>query len=123
MSFDLFQSRRNYNYYCEYWTRAEDSKPEFIELERIPDGHFTARIVSQVTQREQFFGSTFMHSQENLQLETRDKVPTLKAEDVIKFQDHFWRVNSVQTKPARIQMTEFQKNDAVSYTTVIEIRK
>ena len=58
MSFDLFQSRRNYNYYCEYWTRAEDSKPEFIELERIPDGHFTARIVSQVTQREQFFGST-----------------------------------------------------------------
>lgn len=125
--FDLSQEKRNYNIFCEYWCRDTDvdlpNRIELINLKRVATGAFWAKRLGTHTKREDFFGSNMMHPQESMQIETRDFVQKLSAEDVIKINGEFWRVVNSQSYPTYPQQNDFCAPNAVSHTTIIEIRK
>lgn len=62
MAYDLFQSRRNYNNKCLWWSRevGEEYTPAEIIIKRAPEGCFMAKQENPFSQRENSIYNTFL---------------------------------------------------------------
>ena len=125
MSFDLFQSRRNYNEPCKWWSRDERDELESNELimKRIPSGTFWAKEVSPESLQNIQIGNTFMFDKTNITIKTPDNIFGLKNNDVVLFRDELWIVINVQKTKARMQQTQFAIEKNCSHYWYIELRK
>ncbi len=125
MSFDLFQSRRNYNEQCRWWTRNEGDNIEENELryKRVPSGYFNAREVNAEANDKNVIGGIFMVDRTQVTIESPDNLSTIKANDIVEYQDELWRVENCQKKKARIQNSEFANANNVSHNWYLSLIK
>ena len=125
MSFDLFQSRRNYNEPCKWWSRNESD--EFTEdelvMKRIPTGSFMAKEVSPETERDNPIANSWLLQRSGTTIKTPDDIYGIVSQDLVWYQGEKWIVVSVQKIKARIQQTQFATDRYCSHYWYIELRK
>lgn len=103
---DLFTSRRDMNNYCVYWKQNEDE--DVVSINEIvynkePYGFFYAAEVSSLTKENQVVGQVVMFSKRDITLRTTDYVKDLDENDIVKYNDEYWRVENVQFKKKKKQ--------------------
>ena len=132
MGFDLFQSRRNMNEYCRWWTRKESDDAEEDELvyKRAPSGSFYAKEINAEVQDDNIIGGILMTDKTSVTIQACDNLQELynAQQDVrnrvlVEYQGELWRVDSVQKRKARIQNSEFAKAEYVSHYWYLSLIK
>lgn len=132
MSFDLFQTRRNMNEECRWWTRNESDDIEEDELvyKRVPRGFFYAKEVNAEVQDDNVIGGVFMTDKTSVTIMSSDDLSDLynDKQDIrnrvlVEYQGEYWRADNVQKRKARIQNTEFGKSSEVSYYWYLSLIK
>lgn len=132
MAFDLFQSRRNQNERCRWWSREESEDYEEDELifKRIPSGTFYAKEVNAETQDDNVLANVFMLDKTSVTIMSSDDLTSLynqkldiRNKVIVEYQGEIWRVDNVQKRKARIQNTEFGRADRVSHYWYLSLIK
>ena len=132
MSFDLFQSRRNMNERCKWWSRNESDEVEENELryKRVPSGYFYAKEVNAEVQDDNIIGGVFMTDKTSVTIMSSDDLTSLQAKQLdmrnkvlVEYQGELWRVDNVQKRKARIQNTEFGNVNRVSHYWYLSLIK
>lgn len=132
MGFDLFQSRRNQNEYCRWWSRkeTEDEDEDKLVYERVPTGSFHAKEVNAEAREDNVIGGIFMTDKTSVTIMSSDDLTDLynnKKEMsnrvLVDYQGEIWRVNDVQKRKARIQNSEFANPDYVSHYWYLSLIK
>ena len=125
MSFDLFQSRRNYNEPCKWWNRDMRDKydPDELVHKRVPTGTFMAKEVSAETERNNPVANTWLLNRTGTTIKTPDDVFGIQSECLVWYQGELWLVVDVQKIKARIQQTQFATDKHCSHYWYIELRK
>lgn len=136
MSFDLFQSRRNYNEKCVWWSR--DERNEYLEddlgnieisnsdeliMRRTPSGYFMAKQENAVMKRENTLYNIYSTEKTTTTVKTPDNVEGIKQKDLVLFRGEKWIVAGVQKVQARVQQREFASDKNCSHYYYIELRK
>ena len=131
MGFDLFQSRRNFNERCEWWSRNESEDLDDNELvyKQLPSGSFFAKEENAEAEDDNLIGGIIMVDRTTVTIKSPDDLRALvkkyvmKNRVLVKYQGDLWRVQAVQKRKARIQNSEFADADNVShywYLTLIK---
>lgn len=125
MGFDLFQSRREYNEFCKWWSRNESDEFSSDELimKRIPTGMFLAKEVSSENKQSDIISDSFMFDKTTITIKSPDNLNGLKQHDLILFRGEKWFVVTVQKSKAKIQNTFFANDKNCSHFWYIELRK
>ena len=132
MSFDLFQSRRNMNERCRWWSKNESDEVKDNELryKRVPSGYFYAKEVNAEVQDDNIIGGVFMTDKTSVTIMSSDNLASLQAkqldmrnEVLVEYQGELWRVDNVQKRKARIQNTEFGNVNRVSHYWYLSLIK
>lgn len=125
MSFDLFQSRRNYNEPCKWWNEDARDKfdPDELIYNRNPTGTFMAKEVSPETERDNPVINTWLIHRSGTTIKTPDNIDGIKSECLVWYQGELWVVVDVQKVKARIQQTQFATDKNCSHYWYIELRK
>ena len=123
--FDLFQSRRNYNEPCKWWSRneSEDNSSDELIMKRIPTGTFMAKEITAENFQNTQIGNTFMFDRTNITIQTPDDVYGIKNNDLVLYQDEKWIVINVSKRKARMQQSQFASDRYCSHYWYIELRK
>lgn len=125
MANDFFQSKRNYNQICKWWTRKdedEDTSDELI-MKRIPNGVFYAKEVAPENVTSEAVGDSFMFERNQITIKSPDNLWGMKKNDLILYEDEKWIVESVQKPHSRTQNTFFAGDRNCSHYWYIEIRR
>jgi len=132
MAFDLFQSRRNMNEECRWWSRneAEEIDEDVLRYKRVPRGYFLAKEVNAEVQDDNVIAGIFMADKTSVTIMTADSLTDLYNEKqdiknrvLVEYQGEIWRVDNVQKRKARIQNTEFGAADKVSHYWYLSLIK
>ena len=125
MSFDPFQSRRNYNICCKWWSRAQyaDIEEDELVFNRVPSGHFYAKEVSAEADTDSVIGGVFMLDRTNVTIKSPDDLGKIQSKDLVEYQGEKWVVVSVQKSKARLQKTYFASDKNCSHYWYLELRK
>lgn len=125
MGFDLFQSRREYNEFCKWWSRNEsdDFSSDELIMKRIPTGMFLAKEVSSENKQSDIISDSFMFDKTTITIKSPDNLNGLKQHDLILFRGEKWFVVTVQKSKAKIQNTFFANDKNCSHFWYIELRK
>lgn len=132
MGFDLFQSRRNMNESCRWWSRNDSDEISDNELRyrRVPRGYFMAKEVNAEVQDDNVIAGTFMTDKTSVTIMSSDDLSDLYNENeditnkvLVEYQGDIWRVDNVQKRKARIQNTEFGRVDKVSHYWYLSLIK
>ena len=125
MSFDLFQSRRNYNEPCRWWSRNENEEYDEDEYvyKRVPSGSFFAKEVNAETDDNNIIGGVFMVDRNSVTIASPDNLDGIKDRDWIEYQGELWRVDNIQKRKARMQNSEFAADRNVSHYWYLSLIK
>ena len=125
MGLDLFQSRRNYNQLCKWWSRDERDEFESDELvhKRVPSGSFWAKEVNAEELKNNVINGSVMFDSSRVTIKSPDNCEGLKNNDLVEYQGCLWRVDNVQKKKARIQNSEFAADSVVSHYWYLNLVK
>ena len=132
MGFDLFQSRRNFNEECRWWSRNEKDEYEEDELlyKRTPRGHFWAKEVNAEVQDDNIIANFFAADKTSVTIMSSDDLSDLYNDEqdvqnrvLVEYQGKIWRVENVQKRKARIQNTEFGKVEESSHYWYLSLIK
>lgn len=125
MGFDLFQSRRNFNERCSWWSREESGIYEedmLVYREKKPSGVFYAKEANAEVQGDNLIGGIIMAEKTSVTIMSADDLTSLynhiydlKDKVLVEYQGQIWRVDSVQKRKARIQNSEFANIRRVSH--------
>ena len=128
---DIWTSRRGNFIECEYWLKEDsvmsENLSDFIKnpddeltYKSEPDGIFFAKEVNAYTQDNQVIAEVFMAKRETITLETSDDISVLKRNDIVRFNDKKYRVDSIQKVPFKNQR-QFLAN-AQSFTYYLSLK-
>lgn len=125
MGFDLFQSRRNYNERCKWWSRneAEENTPDELIMKRVPSGQFYAKEMNAEQLMKLNLGGVFRIDSTHVTIKSPDDLDNIKGDDIVLYQGEKWMVVSVQKTKAKLQQTEFAADKNCSHFWYIELRK
>ena len=125
MSFDLFQSRRNYNEPCKWWKRdlRSDFNSSELVMKRVPTGTFMAKEVTPETERNNPIANSWLLNHSGITIKTPDNVYGIQSEDLVLYKGERWIVVNVQKMKARMQQSEFATDMNCSHYYYIELRR
>ena len=125
MSIDLFQSRRNYNELCRWWSRNEDDEYESNELviKRVATGQFCAKEVNAEQLMKSNLAGVFRIDSSHVTIKSPDDLRDIKVDDLVEYQDEIWMVENVQKSKAKIQNTQYAGDKNCSHFWFLELRK
>ena len=115
---DLWTSRRDFFLKCEYWSQNEDenyvSNMEIVHND-MPTGTFRAKEVNSFVVSNGIIGSSFMYEENNVTIETRYDVSDLKRNDLVRIEEKFYRVDSIQKAYVKKQRQFHKGKTSASY--------
>lgn len=120
---DLYQSRRTTHTLCYYWKKLQGDRVSANELnynKKNLAGIFYAQEITPQFFSNNTYGNNFMFENCDLTLKTNDEITNLKSNDIVKYDDKYWIVVSVQKK-RQLKESQFSKNP--SNTFYIALRK
>ena len=125
MSFDYFQSRRNYNEPCKWWSRNEsdDYESDQLVLKRIPSGTFMAKEITPEMERDNPVANAWLLHRSGITIKTPDNIYGISSEDLVYYAGEVWIVVTYQKIKARMQQSEFASDKNCSHYWYIELRR
>ena len=125
MSTDIFQSRRNYNEDCRWWTRNENDMADESELvmKRVASGSFCAKEMSPIQLMEVNLGNSFRIDSTHTTIKSPDNLEGMKADDLVEYQGEIWIVDDIQKSKAKLQNTYYAADKNCSHFWYIALRK
>lgn len=125
MAFDIFQSRRNYNEPCKWWSRneGEEYDEDVLIHKRVPTGTFWAKEISPETDDNNIIGGVFMVDRDAVTIVSPDNLFGIKDRDWVEYQGEIWRIDNVQKRKARMQNSEFAADRNVSHYWYLSLIK
>ena len=132
MAFDLFQSRRNMNELCRWWSRNEsdDIDEDELQYKRVARGSFYAKEINAEVQDDNVIAGIFATDKTSVTIMSSDDLSDLYNEyqdirnrTLVEYQGEIWRVDNVQKRKARIQNSEFAKTSEVSHYWYLSLIK
>jgi hypothetical protein len=132
MGFDLFQSRRNQNEFCRWWSRNESSdyEEDVLIYKQIPSGSFYAKEISAEVQDDNIVAGVFFAEKNSITIMSSDDLTSLfnSKQDIrnkvlVEYQNEIWRVDNVQKRKARIQNSEFGRVNNISHYWYLSLIK
>lgn len=126
MATDIFQSRRNYNEYCRWWTRNENDDEideSELKMNRTATGSFCAKEMSPIQLNAMNLGGVFRIDGTHTTIKSPDDLGNIKVDDYIEYQGEIWRVDDVQQTKAKLQNTYYADNKNCSHFWYIALRK
>lgn len=132
MAFDLFQSRRNMNERCRWWSRnnSDDYEEDELIYKRLPSGFFYAKEVNSEAQDDNVIAGVFMLDKTSVTIMSGDNLVELANEKndignrvLVEYQGEIWRLDNVQKRKARIQNSEFASANNVSHYWYLSLIK
>lgn len=93
---DIYGSRRNKPLVCYYWKVKDTKEYEKLIHENKPSGVFYASEVRAENYQRNVINGTFNFASSSFYIETYDSVEGIKANDLIKVEDIYYLVISVQ---------------------------
>ena len=125
MSIDIFQSRRNYNEICRWWSRNENDEYSTNELisKRIESGSFCAKEVSPIQLMNTSLSGVFRIDSTHTTIKSPDNLENIKADDLVEYQGELWRVDDIQKSKAKIQNTLYAYDRNCSHFWYLSLRK
>lgn len=125
MANDIFQSKRNYNQLCKWWSCTDEDRNTLDELilKRVPTGIFYAKEVSQQDSSSSVLSNTFMFERNQVTIKTPDNIYGIKKNDLVEYEGERWIVELVQKPHSRLQHTFFANDKHCSHFYYIELRK
>ena len=125
MSVDIFQSRRNYNEFCRWWSRNEsdDIEPNELAMKRVASGSFCAKEMSPIQLMNTNLGGTFRIDSTHTTIKSPDNLDGIKADDLVEYQGELWMVDDIQKSKARMQGTYYGNDRNCSHFWYISLRK
>lgn len=115
---DLFATRRTYNEVAHFW-KATEEDTETLMHKKKSDGSFYCKEESSFMKQNQIVNGMFMCSDNSILIKTEDLIETLSENDIVKFREKVWIVQSIQRKTKNKQ-TEFLNKP--SYITYIQLK-
>ena len=118
---NLNHSRRVAFNKCTYWKREENFKGDANELihKKKPSGIFFAKPVNNKNKEENNVNGVMMFTQDNITLETQDKV-NIDRGDIVWFRKGIWFVDRVQAQEI---LRESQYMSEQAYIYYLDLRK
>lgn len=125
MSIDIFQSRRDYNEPCKWWSRNEtdDYESDEMIMKRVPTSIFWAKEISPEVMQDAIVGGSFRFDKTTVTIKSPDNLWGIKNDDLILYQGEKWIVDSVQKVKAKKQNSLFAADRNCSHYWYIELRK
>jgi hypothetical protein len=123
---DIWTSRRGNFIECEYWLKEDyvmdtnlvdfiKNPDDEIVYQREPDGVFFAKESGSYTSDNQTIAEAFMVKRESISLETSDDISRLRQNDIVKFNDKKYRVDSIQKVPFKNQRQFLANSQSFTY--------
>lgn len=118
-SIDIYTSRRNEFDECAYWSRDDDEQDlSKYAYENDITGIFYAKEMSALSTQKNNVGGVFLYDEDSITIETSDIV-SIKAGDIVRYDDKLWLVMSVQKKEIH-KRKQFLKDSF--YKTYIQLK-
>lgn len=117
---DIYHSRRGKFKLAKYWLRDEDTKVGDLSvyvLKNKPTGQFYCSEVSNTGVNKQQVNNVIIYDSSQLTLETNDDIDGVAVGTVIQYQNHAWRVVSMQ-KQLHKRENEFGVAEWTTYLTI-----
>lgn len=120
MAIDIFESRRTYFEFVEYWKRdINASIPTSEIVSEKHSGVFYAKEVNSENSVNEIVGGAFMFDDHNVMLKTNDDISDMNQNDVCRYDGRLWNVVSIQRRK-RIKKSAL--SNVPSYITYIQLR-
>ena len=126
MGVDLFQSRRDCNEFCRWWSRTDDEvrkQDNELVMKRIPSGTFWAKEISPEEYKKNIVAGDFIFDSSHTTIRSPDDCFGLKQDDLVEYQGETWIVVTVQKGKAKLSNTFFATDRNCSHYWYIELRK
>lgn len=124
----MFTDRRDKFDVCIYWKTDKEildaygnkiyNKLDYVETE--PSGSFYGKLYSPQYFDKNIVGNSFMFDEEIVSIITDEDLSDLKINDIIKFRNEIYRVDTISKKPKR---KNNQFNDEVGYSYIINLKR
>lgn len=120
---DLETSRRDMFDLCTYWSQNDNQN--LVSLDQLvhnkkPTGEFYAKEENSLSVQNQVVGGSFMFEETTVTLKTNDDVHLLRQNDVVFYDNKYYRVESIQQVKVRKQRQYLKSNYSAS--TYISLR-
>lgn len=120
---DLYTSRRDHFLKCVWF--SQDTNEDFVPISSVvheenPSGSFFAKELNPYTVSNHVIGGSFYVNRNSVQIMTYDNVENLKKNDLVKFNNHVWRVEEKQTSYINKQK-QFSSNP--SKVTILSLQR
>ena len=125
MPIDIFQSRRNYNETCRWWSRIEEDENTSDELisKRVASGTFCAKEMSPMQLMNMNLDGVFRIDSTHTTIKSPDNLEGVKADDLVEYQGEMWRVDDIQKSKAKMQNTLYASDRNCSHFWYVSLRK
>ncbi len=112
----IFTSRRDMPHLCRYWKQDETEYYDKNEIgyKKKAEGEFYAKEVSSQQNSSQVVGGVFMFDNNTVSLKTNDDIENMRKNDIVEYNEEFWRVIDIQKKPIR-KNSQFMKRQIYTY--------
>lgn len=120
---DINTSRRDMFDLCQYW--SQDNNADIVPYDQIvhnrrPTGEFYAKEENSLSVQNQVVAGTFMFEETTVTLKTNDDTKTLKRNDIVRYDNKYYRVETIQQIKIKKQRQFLRYN--YSTTTYISLR-
>lgn len=120
---DINTSRRDMFDLCQYW--SQDNNADIVPYDQIvynrrPTGEFYAKEENSLSVQNQVVAGTFMFEETTVTLKTNDDTKTLKRNDIVRYDNKYYRVETIQQIKIKKQRQFLRSN--YSTTTYISLR-
>lgn len=120
----LWSGGRDKFHKCEYWLVDENentTKRNQVVYYSQPNGIFMAKISNNEVEDKQNIDDSFQFDVSYVTLETTDNIQDLKNNNIVRFKDKIYIVESIDKVPLRKNAEQFL-NDFVPYKYYISLR-
>lgn len=122
---DLWSSRRDMFIKCEYWSQDRSELDQYsnskVVYNSVPTGFFYAKEVNSYSTSNQVIAESYMVEENSITIMTRDDVSNLKRNDIIRFEETIYRVDSIEKEPIKKQRNYM--SSGLSFTYYISLRR
>lgn len=118
---DIFQSRRTHFFSCAWWSRDESGVGNSEEevYNTTPTGIFYARPITSENDRATVIQGAFMADAHNITIESNDDLTGIKVNDLVRFDNKIWIVDSSPQKLLRNKVAQFSGYNIYKWTIAL----
>lgn len=117
---DIYRTRRNYYNKVLWWKAKTKEKYNLSDLVENThySGFFYAREETPTYNRDEVVSNTFRHQRKEIMLKTNDILKDIEVDDVVKYDNYYWRIVDFQQEDVHKQNEFCKKSSKITYIRI-----